>query len=165
MRKTVRCLAAFAAALSALTVTATSDERGSSPALAVVVHKSSPFDGLTSGALRKVLAGELSQWPDSRNVVLVQQAPESPIYQQMLRLILHTDLKAYKRHLIQIEFQGKELPLIKTLSSDEMAIKFVGNVPGAIAVVDYAAVAGAASRIKVLRIDGKFPGERGYPLQ
>jgi hypothetical protein len=162
--KTALFLGAFGVALSAFSVAGTSDEATSMP-LAVVVHKSSPFDDLSSGMLRKVLASELWEWPDSRKVVLVQQAPESLVYQQMLRLVLHTDPKAYKRHLIQVEFQGKDLPLIKILSSDEMAIKFVGNVPGAIAVVDGAAVAGAASRIKVLRIDGKLPGERGYPLQ
>jgi hypothetical protein len=133
--------------------------------LAVVVHKSTPCDDMTAGMLRKVLSGELLEWSDGRKVVLVQQAPESPVYQRMLSLALHTDVKAYKRHLIQVEFQGKELPLIKTLSSDEMAIKFVGNVPGAIAVVEAVALAGGAPRIKVLRIDGKMPGERGYALQ
>ena len=164
VHKTLLWLGACGAALSAFAAIA-ADGVGANLRLSVVVHKSSSFDNLSSGILRKVLAGELWEWPDARRVVLVQQAPESPVYQQILRQILHTDQKAYKRHLIQVEFQGADLPLIKTLSSDEIAVKFVGNVPGAIAVVDGAAVTGAASRIKVLQIDGKLPGERGYLLQ
>lgn len=149
---------------SALAVTRTSGGEVSSPALAVVVHKSSPLEGITSGMLRKILDGDMWEWEDSRRVVLVQQLPESPIYQLALRLVLHTDPKTYQRRLIQSEFQGKDLPLIKTLSSDAMVLKFVGNVPGAIAVVD-GALAGITSRTKVLRIDGKLPGDRGYALQ
>ncbi len=58
--------------------------------------------------MRKVLAGELAEWPDSRKVVLVQQAPESLVYQQMLHMILHEDPKAYKRHLIQVGVSRQE---------------------------------------------------------
>jgi hypothetical protein len=142
-----------------------SDGREAHTTLAVVVHKSSPYDDLPSGTVSKILGGELWAWPDSRTVVLVQRPPETLVYQEMLRLVLHTDLSAYKRHLIQLEFQGKELPLIKTLSSDETVLKFVGNVPGAIAAVDAAALGGVVSRIKIIRVDGKFPGERGYQFQ
>jgi hypothetical protein len=162
-RKAVLLLGVFAA-FSAVVAAATSDGPPNMP-LAVVVHKSTPFDDLSSATLRKVLAGELAEWPDARKVVLVQEAPESLVYQQMLHLILHEDPKAYKRHLIQVEFQGKDVPLIKTLSSDEMAIKFVGNVPGAVAVIDGSNLTGAFARVKVLRVDGKLPGERGYALQ
>jgi hypothetical protein len=51
------------------------------------------------------------------------------------------------------------------LNSDETALKFVWNVPGAVAVIDAALAASAPSRVKVLRLDGKLPGEPGYPLQ
>jgi hypothetical protein len=163
-RRAVLLLGVFAV-FSAVVAAATSDGAAPRMPLAVVVHKSSPFDDLSSATLRKVLAGELAEWPDSRKVVLVQQAPESLVYQQMLHMILHEDPKAYKRHLIQVEFQGKDVPLIKTLSSDEMAIKFVGNVPGAVAVIDGSNLTGAFARVKVLRVDGKLPGERGYALQ
>jgi hypothetical protein len=163
--KTISFLGAFWVALSPLAVTGTSDALPPSAPLAVVVHISSRFDGLTSGMLRKVMAGETWEWPDAHRVVLVEQAPESLVYHQMLRLILHTDPKSYQRHLMQAEFQGKDVPLVKTLISDEIEIKFVGSVPGAIAVVDSGSVAASGSRVKVLRIDGKLPGERGYPLQ
>jgi hypothetical protein len=156
---------ATCAAVAALSAAVPSDGSAPNMPLVVVVHKSSAFDDIPSGLLRKILSGELLEWPDSRKVVLVQQPPESSVYQRTLILALHTDLPAYKRHLIQVEFQGKEMPLIKMLSSDELVVKFVGNVPGAVAVVEGASVAAGAPRVKVMRIDGKMPGERGYPLQ
>lgn len=133
--------------------------------LAVVVHKSCPAETLSLADLRKMFTGVKREWADSHAVVIIEQPEEAESERRALQLLLRTTPSGYRRQLMEMQFQGKELPLIKVLNSDENAIKFVWSVPGAIAVVDAAAAAAAGARVKTLRVDGKKPGEAGYPLE
>lgn len=135
---------------------------GSTPALAVVVHKSSGFQTLSAGDLRRMLTGDLRVWPDKRQVVLIEQPETTEVQRRMLWKLLRLTPEGYHQLLLAVQFQGRELPLIKVLNSDETAIKFVWNLPGAISVVDASAAAASAERVTILRIDGKMPGEPGY---
>jgi hypothetical protein len=51
------------------------------------------------------------------------------------------------------------------LNADEAAVKFIWNVPGAIALVDAAVSAPPLAHVKILRIGGQLPEDRGYPLE
>jgi ABC-type phosphate transport system substrate-binding protein len=144
---------------------ATASDRSGIHPLAVVVHRSSTVDNLASADLRRILTGDRLAWPDSSATVVVEQPEDSATQQRMLRTLLKTTPAGYRRQLLELQFQGKDAPAIKVLNSDETALKFVWNVPGAVAVIDAALAASAPSRVKVLRLDGKLPGEPGYPLQ
>jgi hypothetical protein len=133
--------------------------------LAVVVHKMSKIDNVTLSDVRRMFTGDLRAWPDGSLVVVIEQPAESPTQQRTLRILLKTTPANYNRQLLQTHFQGKQLPTIKVLNSDASAIRFVLNLPGAITVVDGAATVAAPAGVKILRIDGKLPGEMGYPLQ
>ena len=164
-----RSLLSVCAVLSGLSLAAgqsegTRDNAGPA-AVAVVVHKSCTMDSLSVAELRKMLLGDLRTWPDDRRIVLIEQPDESSVQQRMLRLLLGTNPAGYKRQLLEEQFQGKDLPLIKILNGDDNAIKFVWNVPGAIALVATNSAAANSSRVKILRVDGKAPGESGYLLQ
>jgi hypothetical protein len=43
-------------------------------------------------------------------------------------------------------------------------VKLVAGLPAAMGVLDGSAVAAGGGDLKVLRIDGKTPGDDGYPL-
>ena len=49
----------------------------------------------------------------------------------------------------------------KIVYSNEMATELVQLLPGSIAFVSAAQV---PSTLKILRVDGRLPGEKGYPL-
>jgi hypothetical protein len=123
-------------------------------ALLAIVHKTSAIDGLSTAELRKILAGDRRAWPDGSAVVLAEQPEDSAAQVKMLRLLFKTTPAGYRRQL-----------LIKILNTDEAAVKFVWNVPGAIALVDAAVSAPALAHVKILRIDGQLPEDRGYPLE
>ena len=162
------CLAAGVPAAILLAGMATDpsapEVEGSAP-LAVVVHKSCTAEVLSVVDLRRMLTGDLRAWPDKRPVVLIQEPERSDAQRRMLRILLRTTSEGYRKQLLAVQFQGKELPLIKTLNSDDTAIKFVWNLPGAISIVNAAAAAAASEHVRILRIDGKLPGEPGYLLQ
>jgi hypothetical protein len=138
--------------------------KASDHTLAVIVHKSNPIDNLTLPQLRKILLGEVHQFPDHRKLVLAEREPDSDVHRWILLRVLRMTPVEYKRYLLGIEFRGAEALTVKILNSDDTAAKFVFNVPTAIAVIDAVPAGGAASRVKIVRIEGKLPGEPGYEL-
>ncbi len=155
--------AILALALPAYSGTPTVSE--GSYSLSVIVNAANPIESLTREQVRKLLNGEVRHWPDKTPVVVAFREESSEAYRQILRLILRMSASEYRRHLLAIEFRTGEPFRVRTLNSTENANKFVYNVPGALSVVDAVPSGAVSERIKVLRIDGKRPGEAGYGLQ
>jgi len=134
--------------------------------VAVIVRLDNPIQNLSNGDLRNLLLGVTSQWPNRRNVIVVEREPGSPILDTILHKCLNATLQDYNRQLLGLEFRGKKPAVIKTLRSDDGACAFVFNVPGAVGFVADRSLSSASCReqVKVLRIDGKDPGAAGYPL-
>jgi hypothetical protein len=139
--------------------------RGSDSVLTIVVNKSNSLDSITKKQLRALLLGEVTLWPDKQHVTLVEREAGSLTFQKMLQVVLKMSEAEYTRWLLDIEFRAQTPPLIKRLNSDEGANKFVFNVPGAIAITDGVPGGTVSSQVKVLRVDGKLPGDPEYPLK
>jgi ABC-type phosphate transport system substrate-binding protein len=137
----------------------------SDPVLSVTVNKSNPLTSITKKELRELLLGEVTVWPDKQHVILVEREAGSRPFQKMLQLILKMTEAEYARWLLDLEFRAQTSPLIKTLNSDEGANKFVFNVPGAIAITESVPGGAVSSQVKVLRVEGKLPGDPEYPLK
>lgn len=133
--------------------------------LTVIVNKSNPVGSISQEELRSLLLGEVALWSNKQRVTLVERDPSSQAFQKTLRLILHMKGGEYQRWLLQVEFRGEKTPLIKILNSDEGAAKYVFNVPGAIGITDGTPSGAVWSDIKILRVDGKLPGDSGYALK
>ena len=133
--------------------------------LAVIVNKSNPVDGLSKTELRRMLLGETRQWPSRERVTVVQREAGSDAFRTILRVLLKMNDAEYRRWMMSAEFRGESPVLVKVLNSNDGAGKFVLNVPGAVAIVDAIPTGLFAGQLKVLRIDGKLPGEPGYNLQ
>jgi hypothetical protein len=133
--------------------------------LTVIVNKSNPLDSITKKQLRDLLLGEVTRWSDKQHVTLVEREAGSRTLQKMLQAVLKMSEAEYTRWLLDMEFRAQTLPLIKTLNSDEGANEFVFNVPGAVAIIDGVPGGTASSQVKVLRVEGKLPGDPEYPLK
>ncbi len=87
-------------------------------------------------------------------------------FRYLMGRLLNTTPGGYKRSLQNIEYRGEAPVSIKVLNSDVAACQFVFNVPLAIAIVEAGSLASpACSAVRVVRIDGKLPGEEGYRLK
>jgi len=133
--------------------------------LTVIVNHSNPIESISKTQLRELLMGQIDQWANKSQITLVQREPTSQAFQKTLQLILRMTEAEYSRWLLQSEFRGRKLPLIKILNSDESASKFVFNVPGAVAITDGVPSGSISSEIKILRVDGKLPGDPGYAFK
>ncbi len=135
------------------------------PVLLVAVNGANPVESITRQQLRMILLGETREWPNHQPVTIVQRDRESAAFQKTLKLVLGMGEADYKRALLHAQFRGEAPVRIKTLLSNDSAARFVLNVPSAIAILEPAFPAGEDRRIKILRIEGKMPGEKGYVLQ
>ncbi len=132
--------------------------------LTIVVPKNNPTDGLSMAQLRKLVLGDVHTWPDKSNVTLISTDQESTIFKCLLSTVVRMSLPEYKKYLLSAEFRGDEALRSKTVDTGVTALKTVATFTGAIAVVDTGSVGALAGTVKVLSINGKKPGEPGYPL-
>jgi ABC-type phosphate transport system substrate-binding protein len=129
----------------------------------VLVNKANPTDSLSMAQLRKLMLGDVRAWPDKKPVLVVRRDSASPAFQCVLTAVVRMTDAEFKRYQMNTEFRGDEAVPLKTAGSPATAIKLVGDTVGAITVVE-ASAAPAAGNLKVVRINGKMPGEPGYPL-
>jgi len=132
--------------------------------LAVIVNKSNPSESLSVAQLRRLLIGDVRAWPDHKAIALVARDPSSKVFQCSLSNIVRLSDAEYHRYMLSAEFRGEEPMAVQTVDSDTTSARIVAGSAGAIAIVDANSVAAVSSSVKVIRVNGKNPGEAGYPL-
>jgi ABC-type phosphate transport system substrate-binding protein len=134
---------------------------GASP-VAVVVGPDVPVDDLSFPEVRKLFLGERQFWNPKLRVVLLMRAPVAPERDVVLRTIYQMSEAQFRQYWISKVFRAEVSAGPKIVYSTEMASDLVSAVPGAVAFVDAAQV---PRGLKVLKIDGKLPGDKDYPLR
>ena len=129
--------------------------------VAVIVHKSNRISEVSLGDLVRIFRQERRYWRGSQKIYLIMRENLSPEKTLFLKKIYRMESKGLKKFWLTKIFRGQIASLPKTLNSNEAVVRFVGRVPPAVSFIDFDA---ADNSIKILRIDGKFPGEPGYPL-
>jgi hypothetical protein len=132
--------------------------------LVVVVNKGNPTEDLTMAQLRRLFLGEARAWPDKKQVVLVAAQPQSPAFKCMLSAVAKMSDSEFGRHNAAAEFRGEEPIQIRVAVNGPAAAVIVSSATGSIAIVEAAELPSIASSVRVLKINGKQPGEAGYPL-
>jgi len=134
---------------------------GNSPDIAVIVHPSTPVSNLSLGELRAILSGDRRSWDMKTPTVVLMRMPGSHERDVVLQRVLKQSESDYKKFWVGKIFRGEATTEPATAPSPGLALDYVASVDGAISFVDRNQV---QSRVKMLKIDGKLPGESGYPL-
>jgi ABC-type phosphate transport system substrate-binding protein len=132
--------------------------------LAVVVNKANPTESLSMAQLRKLVLGDVRTWPDRKPVVLVTREASSEAFKCLLSSVVRMSDAEYRRYIVGAEFRGGDPLNAQTVNSGAGAAKIVAGSSGSLAVIQASEVAPLAGAVRVLKIDGKQPGEPGYPL-
>ena len=132
--------------------------------LAVVVNKSNPTESLSMAQLRKLMMGDVHSWPDQQKVTLIARDPGSAVHKCVLSAVVRMSESEYRRYILNAEFRGEEPVSMKTADSGTTAGKAVAGSAGSISVVESGTLQTLGDAVKVIRINGKQPGEAGYPL-
>jgi ABC-type phosphate transport system substrate-binding protein len=130
--------------------------------IAVVVHPDVPVDNLTVGELRRLLLGDREFWPSSGRVTLLIRAPVARERDVVLKNLCQMTEAQFRQHWIGKVFRAETPAAPKIVYSGEMAVDLARRTPGAITFVEASQV---RKGLKVVQIDGRLPGEKGYFLR
>jgi ABC-type phosphate transport system substrate-binding protein len=129
--------------------------------VAVVVHPNVPVDNLPFAEVRKLLLGDRQYWNSNLRVTLLIRAPVAREREVVLKTIYQMSEAQFRQYWVGKVFRADTASGPKIVYSNDMAAELVANIPGSIAFMDAAQV---TKGLKVLKIDGKLPGEKGYVL-
>jgi ABC-type phosphate transport system substrate-binding protein len=130
--------------------------------IAVVVHPDTPITNLSMAEVRKVFLGDRQYWSTNVPVVLLMRAPVARERDVVLKTIYQMSDAQFKQYWIAKIFRAESASAPKVVYSNDMANELVSSIPGAIAFIDWQEV---RPGVKIVRVDGKLPGEPGYPLR
>jgi ABC-type phosphate transport system substrate-binding protein len=129
--------------------------------VAIVVHRSHPQDGLSMTELRRIFRLDQQHWKGGDRIELVLQLSGSAKEAVILDRVYHMRPDELKPFWLGKVFRGELTAAPRTFASDASVKQYVAGNMHAVGYVDSILLDGS---IKALVLDGKRPGEPGYPL-
>ena len=151
----VALILAFAPLVAPLVAQAQAD-------IAVIVHPDVAVENLTLADLRRILTGDREFWASSGRVTIFIRAPVARERDAVVRDVCQMTEAQFRQHWIGKVFRNETPSAPKIVYSNEMALDQVSRTPGAIALVEASSV---NRNVKVVKIDGKAPGQPGYKVR
>jgi ABC-type phosphate transport system substrate-binding protein len=130
--------------------------------IAIVVRPDVPVGNLSISDVRKLVLGDRQFWNPGLRVTLIISAPGSREREVVLKTIYQMSESQFKQYWIAKVFRAEAASGPRIVYSSEMAAELTSAIPGAVAFVDAAQV---PKGLKVVKIDGRLPGEQGYALR
>lgn len=130
--------------------------------IAVVVHPETPVEAITLAEVRKLFRGERQYWTPDIPVVLLVRAPVSREREVVLRVIYQMSEPQFKQYWIARIFRAEATSGPKIVYSNDITNQLAGAIPGA---VGFMPAGDVKPPLKILRVDGKLPGEPGYLIR
>jgi hypothetical protein len=140
---------------------AVAQNRAPSIDVAIVVNPKNPVTNVSSSELRNIFRGEVQHWKSNIPIQILIRAPQAKERVVVLRELLGLSEAEYKQYWISKVYRGEVVSPPVEVHSNAFAAQGVRALPGAIACMKMRDV---PPSVKVLRIDGLLPGDKGYPL-
>jgi hypothetical protein len=129
--------------------------------VAVVVGRDVPLDDISFNDLRKIVLGDRQFWSSNLRVTLLIRAPMAHERDVLLKNVLQMSEAQFRQYWIGKVFRAENAATPKAVYSNEMAVSLVNSIPGSVAFIEASQV---PKDLKVVRVGGLRPGEKGYPL-
>ena len=130
--------------------------------IAVVVHPDVQVENLSFTDLRRVLLGDRQFWPSGQPVTLIVRAPVAAERTLLLRKVYGMTEPQFRQYWIAKVFRAEAAAGPRIVVSNNESVEMVGVLPGAIALVDASDI---PAGLKILKVDGRRPGEKDYALK
>jgi len=129
--------------------------------IAVIAHPDVPIADLSRADLRRMLLGDREFWAPGLRVTLFIRAPIARERDVAVQDICEMTEAQFRQHWIAKVFRADTAVAPKIVYSSEMAADLVNRMAGAITFIDAAQV---GRGMRVVKIDGRMPGDKGYTL-
>jgi hypothetical protein len=130
--------------------------------IAIVVHKDTGIDDLSLQELRNIFLANQQFWPDRTRITLMMRAPKSDERDFVLNRIYKMDEAQFRQYWIAKMFRAEVPSGPKIVFSNDMALALVIAIPGSISFIKSDEV---TDEVRLVKVDGKLPGDEGYPLK
>jgi ABC-type phosphate transport system substrate-binding protein len=130
--------------------------------VAVVVNPAAPVNDLSLSEARKIFRGDKQYWSTDMPIVLLVRNPPSRERDVILKKLYSMTESEFKQYWIAKIFRAEATTGPKIVYSNSMAADLVSVIPGAIAFMSAKDV---NPNLKVVKIDGRLPGDPAYPLR
>ena len=131
------------------------------PDIAIVVNSENSVTNLSMPELRRIFRGERQYWSSNSPVVLLMDAPGARERGVILRTVLQMSEDEYTQYWVAKIMRAEASFPPAAVFSYEMIREGVRGNRGAIGYVSANEV---PAGLKVLQVDGRLPGQPGYPL-
>jgi ABC-type phosphate transport system substrate-binding protein len=136
--------------------------KGQDSDVAVIVNPNSSITNISLGDLRKIFSGEKRSWPGGARVKIIVR-PQGSHERAVLLRLLGLSESEYKQYWAAQVFRGEVDAEPVVLPSFGMIKEAAKTFPGAIGLTDARDIKPGMD-LKVLKVDGRLPGDPGYPL-
>ena len=119
-------------------------------------------DDVSLSDLAQILRGDRRFWNNKTPVVIVLRQAGAPERSRLLSEVVRMDDTEFKEHWMGKVFRGEASSEPIAVPSNGLASEYVSTNLGAVCFMPGVDV---RSGLKVLKIDGKLPGQAGYPLK
>lgn len=130
--------------------------------VAVVANADVPVANLSIFEVRHIFRGEKQYWKSNLKVVLLVPPESAHERDVMLHVVYRMTESEYKQYWVGRIFRAEATSAPKTAESSATAKSLVSRLSGCITLMNVASVRPGD---KVLKVDGKLPGDKGYPLR
>jgi hypothetical protein len=130
-------------------------------AVAIVVNASTVTSDISSVRLRKIFMGDDQYLDKNRRVVLLVPSASAPEWIVLLKRVYRMSAAQYRQYWIGKLFRA-EVSSGPEMVDQQALLKMLALTPGAITFMPASEV---GRDLKVLRIDGKLPGDAAYKLK
>jgi hypothetical protein len=129
--------------------------------VAVVVNSTVPVGDMSFTELRRVFLGDRQFWSSSLRISVLLHAPAARERDVLLKTVYEMSEAQVRQHWIGKVFRAEAPSAPQMFFSDEEIVQALAAIPGSIAAVDVTRI---PRGLRVLKIDGRMPGEPGYRL-
>jgi hypothetical protein len=126
------------------------------------VHPDVQVENLSFTDLRRVLLGDRQFWPSGQPVTLIVRAPVAAERTLLLKKVYAMTESQFRQYWIAKVFRAEATAGPRIVVSNNELVELVGVLPGAIALVDADDI---PAGLKILKVDGRRPGEKDYVLK
>jgi hypothetical protein len=160
--KKMRYILSFVVMLACSLGNSQASQSGKAGDIAVVVNASNPVNDLSLSELRNMLTGDRRFWKGNVRVKLILREPGTRERDAVLDLLLKVDNKAFAAQWRAKMFRGEASDEPLSVPSASQVEQYLLENPGGIT---FMAAKTPVPQLKVLRLEGRLPGEHGYALQ
>jgi phosphate transport system substrate-binding protein len=150
----------IASLLALLSLSFLSQANAQGTDVAVIVNPNNSVANVTMADLRKIFAGEKRSWPGGVPIKLIVRGPGCHERMVLMRLLGMSESE-YKQYWTAQVVRGEADAEPSIVPSSGMVREAVLVFPGGVGLVDAQSL---KPGMKILKVDGRVPGDPGYPL-